>query len=136
MKYVTMPEPIQLVDPKTGVKAQEITLKEYAIQFWFDDARWLKPVSNIVRLQKVMVEFTAPRGTDMCFEDSDYAILKDIIANPATNAQGFPVMPSPLMYLQLKSFPKLILAAKDVAPHQHVGPDGSLVTPRAVGETS
>lgn len=120
MRYVTMPTPIQLVDPKTGQPAQLITLREYATQFWFDDARWLKPVSNIIRLQKVMVEFTAPQGTDMCFEDSDYTILKDIIANPQMNAQGFPVMPSPLMYLQLKQFPELVLAAKDVAPHQDV----------------
>ena len=30
MKYVTMPAPIQLVDPKSGAKAQEVSLKEYA----------------------------------------------------------------------------------------------------------
>jgi hypothetical protein len=120
MRYVTMPGPIQLVDPKSGQPAQAVTMKEYATQFWFDDPRWLKPILNITRLQKVMVEFTAPKGTDMVFEDSDFAILKDIIANPTTNAQGYPIMPTPLMYLQLKSFPEAILAAKDVASHPQV----------------
>jgi hypothetical protein len=123
MKYITVPNPIRLHDPITGNHASnpELTLKTYGLQFWFNDARWQKPLSNMTRLVKVLDAFDGKiAGEVIKLEDADYAVLKTIITEP-TDAQALPL---PLFMLQLQPFMDAVLEASTKDPLEVVRPNG------------
>jgi hypothetical protein len=123
MKFIQVPNPIRLTDPITGQPAQnpELTFRTYGLQFWFNDSRWQKPISNMARLVKVLNAFeSACIGETIKLEDADYAILKTIIESP-TPEQSLPL---PLFMLQLQPFADAVLGAKDKDPLELIRPNG------------
>ena len=116
MKYCHVPEAVQLFDPVSKQVAQSMSFQQYATQFWCDDQRWQKPLSNMGRLEKVIDEVSKLAGEVMAFEDSDHAILKSIIESPYTDQQGNMNLPRPLIHRQLKPFESTILNASEKKP--------------------
>jgi hypothetical protein len=124
MKYITVPNPIRLHDPITGQPASnpELTLKTYGLQFWFNDSRWQKPLSNMTRLVKVLDAFEGKiAGEVIRLEDADYSVLKAIIESP-TQDQALPL---PLFMLQLQPFMDAVLEAASKDPHEVVRSNGT-----------
>ena len=114
MFYANVPNTVRLHDPITETPAQELPFKAYARQFWGDDQaqRWLKPMTRVTSLIRVLAEFDKEPGAQMCFEDADFEILLDIVKAPFVNQQSGGVqLPSPLIQVQLQAYTDAILNA-------------------------
>lgn len=115
MRYIICPEPITVT--KNNMPPQTISFSQYAEMAWYEDRRWQKPVTNMMRLSVVVGELCGPPGTLMSLEDQDWGILKSIIEQPETNHMGVPtLLPSPWFHLQLLPFEDLILKATKERP--------------------
>lgn len=114
MKYVQVPNIIQVVDPITK-QAGSVPLEQYATTFWLNSHRWQTPLTNMASLIKVVEQFKKQPGEWMTFEDADYAILLPIIKEPDMN-NARPNLPAPQVYLQLLPYETAILNAVDKLP--------------------
>lgn len=121
MRYVIVPEPIQLRNLVNGALGDLFPIKLYATNYWFDDNRWQTPPSNLARLVNVMKEFNKAPGQVMEFEDADFAILHSIVTTPAMGVnqvtqQAVPILPPALVSIQLEPYRQLFLTATNVKP--------------------
>jgi hypothetical protein len=119
MRYVQIPQPIQLRDRFRGTTGDTVTFRDFALSLWLNDTRWEKPKTNLARLMKVYPQFGREPGNWIELEDQDWAILKNIIDVPAAHPSGEPVLYAPLIHLQLLDFEKAVLEAPVEDPRQH-----------------
>lgn len=116
MRYVQIPQPIQLRDRFTGKTGDTVSFRDFAMYLWLNDTRWEKPKTNLARLMKVYPQFDKSPGEWIEFEDQDWAILKGIIDSPGNHPNGEPVLYAPLVHLQLIEFEKVVLEASSDDP--------------------
>jgi hypothetical protein len=112
MKYIKVPEPIVLRDPKTSQQGTSpdsvVSFRDFLYLQVLTDARWYEPKTRLVSLLRLQGKIDAAT-TSLDLEDADYAILKDIVERPA---KGF-MHPNPLLQAQLIAFDKAVLSASD-----------------------
>lgn len=114
MRYVTIPDPIQLKHPRTkeDLPGDPKTFLDYAHDLWFNDPRvsesgpmklrrWMKMVDKFEKFNKP--------GDVVVLDDTDWDRLKSIINEPKL------VLP-PLTMAQLLPFAIAVLDAPDEDP--------------------
>lgn len=115
MKYVTVPEPIKLVNPTTGdVLDREIDFREFAIGTLMSDPSWIKDAKAIEA--SIGVSKAIRSGVDtgtVALEDAQYDRLKQCVEHPT---QGYQGNWHPAVLPQLYPFFDAILSAKKEAP--------------------
>ena len=121
MKEFDIPETITLRDRWTGTIGSSFSFLHYAYEHWFNDDRWNKG-KNSARLAIILPIFdkcaaTTPddagvpqpkRGARIRMEDSDHALLVEVIGAPTVAKQ------KPLVQIQLDGYPNAVLNAKTI----------------------
>lgn len=122
MRYVTIPEDINLVHPRTKEPSSDKkTFIDVAYDIWFNDPKGnAEGPLGLRRWMKMVDAFDASHqpGSVVALEESDFAVLKSVVEKPTASYQ-------PLIAIQMDAFAKAILDApskdprgEDTKPHK------------------
>lgn len=116
MRYITVPAPIQLVQPRTKEPFKEEPKKflDYAYEIWLNDTKGnSKGPLKLRRWMKMVDAFdaSAEPGSIIALDDEDWSVLKEVVEEPKV---AYP----PLLACQLDAFAQAVLEASTKDPRE------------------
>lgn len=113
-RYISVPEPISIVDPITGKAAEperKVSFREFIVNAIMGDPRWVRTLGDVEAGQEIMDALTGGKSM-LVLEKATWDKLKAVVDAPQQGYTGFhgSVLP------QLLPFLKAIVTAPEKDP--------------------